>query len=82
MKPVYFPIPEDPPEDWLRYNRSGIDVQYNRRRDEITIGGWYDSCVGIEPTTLPLRDFLLKIGMQKRRVDAVCPNSGKDAPHD
>jgi hypothetical protein len=75
MKRVFFP--ERRPDD-IMPDHSGIDVWYDRRDDSIEIGGWYDSCVGIESTTMPLRDFLLKIGVQKRRVKAICPtNTGE-----
>ena len=69
MKRIFFP--ERKPDDVFP-DRSGIDVRYDRKSDTIEIGGWYDSCVSIESTTLPLRDFLPKIGVQKRRVWAVC----------
>ena len=42
--------------------RSGIDVTYVKKDMTIRISGWYDGFVGIEPVTLPLAEFLTKIG--------------------
>ena len=58
MDTVYFP--EDA-------NRSGIGVTFIRSRRTISIGGWYDTMVGIESSTLDLGEFLKRIGV--RTVD-------------
>ena len=43
---------------------AGVDVTYYRNRLALTIGGWYDSFVGIAPTNLTLADFLKRIGVR------------------
>ena len=53
MKPLYFGT-----------RNSGVDIQYNRSRREVAIGGWYDSMVGIEGRTVPLADLLRDLGVK------------------
>lgn len=54
MTTIY--LPEDA-------NRSGIDITYIKSKDEIEIGGWYDSCVGIQSTRMPFKTFCEKLGI-------------------
>jgi len=48
------------PED---AKHSGVDIQYTKCRRELQIGGWYDDCVGIKPSTIGLGDFLRGLGV-------------------
>jgi hypothetical protein len=41
----------------------GVDVCFTKSRNSICIGGWYDSCVAIESTELPLKEFFDKLGI-------------------
>jgi hypothetical protein len=45
---------------------SGLDVTYYRKDRRISFGGWYDHCVGIEPTEMSLGDFFRKLGITLR----------------
>lgn len=49
---------------------SGIDISYTKKRRELHIGGWYDSCVGIEPTDMPLEQFFRLLGITKKDCEA------------
>lgn len=42
---------------------SGIDITWTPTSQRLSIGGWYDSCVGIENTALTLREFFDKLGI-------------------
>ena len=44
-------------------DRAGIDIAYSVRRKSLSIGGWYDSCVGIGNYELSLSDFFLRLGI-------------------
>jgi hypothetical protein len=46
--------------------RSGVDVAYDATTRTLTIGGWYDSFVGIEPQTVSLDEFLRQLGVRKK----------------
>ena len=60
--------------------RAGISVSYVRRRREIRISGWYDGMVGIAGETMPLVDFLARIGvttMDLMRIANDLPRDGQ-----
>ena len=62
------------------HGRSGISVRYTRRRLAISISGWYDGMVGIEGETLPLVDFLARIGVSTKdlmRIANELPRDGQ-----
>jgi hypothetical protein len=46
---------------------SGVDIKYNDKDKTITISGWYDGMVGIEPIVMPVEDFLEKLHINKKR---------------
>lgn len=48
---------------------SGIDIMFNNRTGMVTIGGWYDSCVGIASETLPLADFLDRLDIRPQDIE-------------
>lgn len=50
-----------PPED--SHPREGISVEYNTKDMQITIGGWYDTMVGLESETIPLGEFLHRLNI-------------------
>lgn len=43
--------------------RSGIKVEFIRRRQVLNLFGWYDHFVGIEGDEIPLGEFLAKLGI-------------------
>lgn len=51
--------------------RSGIDVHYVKSREVLYIGGWYDSCAGIESAEIPLSSFLKKLGVTKKTLSRI-----------
>lgn len=58
-KTIY--LPEQP-----EYRHSGIDITWYKTRQILSIGGWYDSMVGIEGEDLTLRDFFDRLGITKK----------------
>lgn len=46
--------------------RTGIDVEYHIKGRSLTIGGWYDSCVGLESETMTLREFFDRLGITEK----------------
>ena len=44
-------------------SHSGVDVTYYRNKRKLVIGGWYDDMVGIESTSIDLREFLKVVGV-------------------
>jgi len=44
-------------------DRSGIVVEYVRRRRVLGLYGWYDNFVGIEGDEIALGDFLKRLGI-------------------
>ena len=42
---------------------SGIDITYFKTKQELCIGGWYDSFVGIESDTVTLIEFFTRLGI-------------------
>ena len=56
MKPKVIICPPDA-------DRSGIQVRFTKASQSLNISGWYDTFVGIEPTTISLRDFLKQLGI-------------------
>ena len=57
MPTVYFPS---------NATNSGVDITYSKTRQKLCVSGWYDSCVGIEPTTLSLREFFDVLGITEK----------------
>jgi hypothetical protein len=53
-KTIY--IPEDA-------RHSGIDVTWTKSAQRLSIGGWYDSCVGIQSTRITLGEFFQRLGI-------------------
>lgn len=58
------------PED---ANREGIDITWTRSKQRINIGGWYDSCVGLNGGSLTLIEFFSKLGI----TEADCKKAWK-----
>lgn len=58
---------------------SGVDITFNNRKGMVTVGGWYNSCVGIEPTTLSLAAFLDRLGIRPQDIER--SRSQQEAPH-
>ena len=61
----------DEPNAVLELNRSGIDIQYIKKTKMLYIGGWYDSCCGIESASISLSDFLKKLGVSKQMLSRI-----------
>lgn len=49
-------VPEDA-------RRSGVDITWTPTANRISVGGWYDSCVGIEGEAFTLREFFDRLGI-------------------
>lgn len=72
MKEAFFGVDsygDDPATPGVHYNRTGISVQFNRDKQEMTVGGWYDGSVGIGYETVSLREFLDRVSITKADVD-------------
>ena len=69
MKIVYF----------SEHGNSGIDVSFTRSTNIIHLGGWYDSFVGISPVSLKLKDFLKKIGVDKKSLIKIIKEYDNDS---
>ncbi len=52
-------------------DRSGIDITYTQYTEELSIGGWYDSCVGIMNQEIKLIDFLKKLKVKKKTLQKI-----------
>lgn len=48
------------PED---HKDSGIDITWTKSKQRLDIGGFYDSFVGIKPTSVSLRKFFDQLGI-------------------
>jgi len=46
---------------------AGIDITYIKSRNELRIGGWFDSMVGISGGSIPLKDFFFKLGITEKQ---------------
>lgn len=57
-------------------NGSGVDVTYYTKSKTISISGWYDHCVGIEPLEITLQDFVEQLNL----LDDVVPLQNKWRP--
>ena len=53
-----------PPYDVV--GQSGIDITWTPSARRLDIGGWYDSYVGIESTSLPLIEFFKLLGITEK----------------
>ena len=40
------------------WTNQGIDITINKKRKSITIGAWYDSCVGIQSQEITLQELI------------------------
>ena len=45
---------------------SGIDIRWTRGAMRLDIGGWYDSFVGIEGSSMTLREFFDALGITQK----------------
>jgi hypothetical protein len=48
-------------------NNSGVTIKHNTKDKTITISGWYDRMVGIEPIVMPVDEFLEKLHITKSK---------------
>lgn len=76
MKTAYFPR-RDPGYEDPFWNRSGVDVTFTRSRNVISIGGWYDSCVGIENDSMSLREFFEHVGITEKDCARAWEGTGR-----
>jgi hypothetical protein len=51
--------------------RSGICINYVKSKRQLDISGWYDSFVGIQSSSLMLKDFFRLLGVTKKDCDKV-----------
>ncbi len=54
----YYRVQSD--SDW-----QGVSVEHDAKERMITVSGWYDHMVGIEPLTMTLPAFLRNLGLPK-----------------
>jgi len=47
---------------------SGVDITYTKSRGMLSIGGWYDECVGIGNQEVSLKDFLEQLGIDEKEL--------------
>lgn len=47
---------------------SGVDITFIKRRQVLSIGGWFDTYVGIGNQEIPLREFLTQLGITLKDV--------------
>jgi hypothetical protein len=47
-------------------SRSGVDITWTPSTQSLSIGGWYDGCVGIESTKLTLIEFFNSLGITEK----------------
>jgi hypothetical protein len=50
------------------YANSGINVTWTKTTQRISIGGWYDGCIGIEGESLTLHKFFDRLGITEKDV--------------
>jgi hypothetical protein len=50
---------------------SGVDVTYTKSTQIISIGGWYDGCVGISGGSMTLEDFFKELGITEKDCKGV-----------
>jgi hypothetical protein len=48
------------------YSSSGIDITINKGRRTISVGGWYDSVVGISSHEIPIDELMSFFEKQKK----------------
>lgn len=48
------------------FDCEGVDITYYKTKRELTIGGWYDSIVGIPCRRMPLREFFDELGITEK----------------
>lgn len=58
-----------PPDDGHGKRFSGIDITYTKSRNVLSIGGWYDSFVGIENTEMSLVEFFRQLEIPPRKIE-------------
>ena len=59
-----------PPDDGSGWKRSsGVDITYTKSRNVLSIGGWYDSFVGIENTEMYLVEFFRQLEIPPKKID-------------
>lgn len=47
-------------------DRSGINITWTRSAQRIDVGGWYDSCVGLEGGSMSLKEFFDRLGITEK----------------
>lgn len=57
---------------------SGIDITWTPSAQRIDIGGWYDSCVGLQPESMFLGEFFKALGITQKD----CKKAFKDFPQE
>ena len=53
-KTIYFP------KDAIH---TGIEITWVPSKQRLDVGGWYDTCVGIEDSSITLREFFDQLGI-------------------
>jgi hypothetical protein len=46
--------------------RSGVDITWTPSAQRLDIGGWYDSCVGIQSQSMTLVEFFNQLGITEK----------------
>lgn len=64
-----------PPQD-EDFRTSGIDVEWTPSTMRISIGGWYDSSVGIESTNMSLGEFFAALGIEEKHCRKAFKKAG------
>ena len=77
VNPVYFPRATEIDGRNEFDSRSGVDVTFTRSSNRISIGGWYDSYVGIKSDTMSLREFFEYVGITEKDCKRAWKEGGK-----
>ena len=48
------------------FSNSGIDVTWTPSAQRLSIGGWYDTCVGIQSDSMTLLEFFELLGITEK----------------
>lgn len=52
------------PSDRDRFSTSGIQIEHVKRTGMLHVSGWFDSFVGIQGGSIPVEDFISKLGIE------------------
>lgn len=63
-KTIYLPDGQVPGS----FTNSGIDITWTKSTGKLYIGGWFDSFVGIQGSTITLSEFFDRLGITDKDI--------------